>query len=118
VGQSFREVINVRAKAAPLAGGCGGPDPVGQLGARPGPPKDFIPLAEETVHIFAIERWILREAYRPMHSWQERYPTGTPLTMSVNLSSRHFMHPNVTGVVGHVLEETGLPPASLVLEIK
>jgi len=81
-------------------------------------PKDFIPLAEETGHIFAIERWVLREACRQMRSWQERYPIGTPLTIGVNLSSRHFMHPNVTGVVGHVLEETGLPPESLVLEIK
>jgi len=81
-------------------------------------PKDFIPLAEETGHIFAIERWVLREACRQMRSWQERYPTGTPLGMSVNLSSRHFMHPNVTGVVACILEETELPPESLVLEIK
>ncbi len=81
-------------------------------------PKDFIGAAEETGLIFAIERWVLREACRQMRSWQERYPTDTPLTTSVNLSSRHFMHPNLPSVVHHVLEETGLSPEHLVLEIK
>ena len=74
-------------------------------------------MAEESGLIFSIERWILREACRQMKSWQERYPTATPLKMSVNISSRHFMHPNLAGVVGKVLEETGLPPESLVLEV-
>ncbi len=81
-------------------------------------PKDFIGAAEETGLIFAIERWVLREACRQMRSWQERYPTDTPLTTSVNLSSRHLMHPNLSGVVHRVLEETGLSPEHLVLEIK
>ena len=81
-------------------------------------PKDFIGAAEETGLIFAIERWVLHETCRQMLSWQERYPTDTPLTTSVNLSSRHFMHPNLSGVVHRVLEETGLPPKCLVLEIK
>ena len=81
-------------------------------------PKDFVPVAEESGLIFSIERWMLHEACRQMKSWQERYPTDSPLTMSVNISSRHFMHPNLVGVVGKVLEETGLSPASLVLEIQ
>lgn len=81
-------------------------------------PKDFISVAEESGLIFAIERWVLREACRQMRSWQERYPTDTPLTTSVNLSSRHFMHPNLAGVIHRVLEETGLPPECLVLEVK
>ncbi len=81
-------------------------------------PKDFVPVAEESGLIFSIERWLLREACRQMKSWQEHYPTANPLTVSVDISSRHFMHPNLVGVVGKVLEETGLPPESLVLEIK
>ena len=81
-------------------------------------PAEFVPVAEESGLIFSIERWMLREACRQMKSWQERYPTDTPLKMSVNISSRHFMHPNLVGVVAKVLEETGLPPESLVLEIK
>ena len=81
-------------------------------------PKDFIPVAEETGLIFVVERWVLREACRQMRSWQERYPTGKPLTVSVNLSSRHFTHPNLAGVIHHTLEETGLPPENLMLEIK
>lgn len=81
-------------------------------------PRDFVPVAEESGLIFSIERWVLREACRQLRSWQERYPSDNLLTMSVNISSRHFMHPNLSGVVGQVLEETGLPPESLVLEIK
>jgi diguanylate cyclase (GGDEF)-like protein/PAS domain S-box-containing protein len=81
-------------------------------------PKDFVPVAEESGLIFSIERWLLREACRQMKSWQERYPNDDFLTVSVNISGRHFMHPNLSGVVGQVLEETGLPPESLVLEIK
>lgn len=81
-------------------------------------PAEFIPVAEETGLIFAIERWVLREACRQMLSWQERYPTDSPLTVGVNLSSRHFMHPNLVGEVSRVLEKTGLAPESLVLEVK
>ncbi len=81
-------------------------------------PKDFIPVAEETGLIFVIERWIMREACRQMRSWQERYPTSTPLTVGINLSGRHFTHPNLAGVVYRTLEETGLAPDCLVLEIK
>ena len=81
-------------------------------------PKDFVPVAEESGLIFSIERWVLREACRQMKSWQDRYPSEVPLTMSVNISSRHFMHPNLSGVVGQVLEETGLSPECLVLAVK
>ncbi len=73
-------------------------------------PEDFAPVAEETGLIFSIERWVLREACRQMRSWQERYPTEQALTVSVNISGRHFMHPNLSGVVRGVFEETGLPP--------
>jgi EAL domain-containing protein (putative c-di-GMP-specific phosphodiesterase class I) len=81
-------------------------------------PGDFLPVAEETGLIFSIERWVLREACRQMRSWQERFPTDSTLTVSVNLSPRHFMHPNLVGEVYRVLEETQLPPESLILEIK
>jgi diguanylate cyclase (GGDEF)-like protein/PAS domain S-box-containing protein len=81
-------------------------------------PGDFLSVAEETGLIFSIERWVLREACRQMRSWQERFPTDSTLSVSVNLSPRHFMHPNLVGEVYRVLEETQLPPESLILEIK
>jgi EAL domain-containing protein (putative c-di-GMP-specific phosphodiesterase class I) len=81
-------------------------------------PAEFIPVAEETGLIFAIERWVLREASRQMVSWQERYPTDSPLSIGVNLSSRHFMHPNLVGEISRVLKSTGISPKSLVLEVK
>jgi len=60
----------------------------------------------------------MREACRQMRSWHERFPMDTPLSVSVNLSPRHFVHPNLVGEVYRVLEETELPPESLILEIK
>ena len=58
------------------------------------------------------ECWVLREACRQMRSWRERYPTDEPLTTGVNISARHFMHPNFAHTVGRALEETGLPPSA------
>ena len=81
-------------------------------------PEYFMPVAEENGLIFAMERWVLREACRQMRSWQERYPSDPPLTVSVNISSGYFMHPNLVSEVSRVLEATDLPPRSLILEIK
>ena len=80
-------------------------------------PSDFIPLAEETGLIVPLGRWVLREACRQAKEWQEGRPAGSSLFMSVNLSARQFRDPDLAGQVEDVLEETGLDPGSLVLEI-
>ena len=82
------------------------------------PPEHFMPVAKENGLIVAMERWALREACRQMRSWQERYPSDPPLTVSVNISSEYFMHPNLVGEVSCTLKETALPPRSLTLEIQ
>lgn len=79
---------------------------------------DFMPFAEEFDLAIPIERWALREACLQMRAWQDRYPTGIPLTMSVNLCSRHFMQPGFPGEVSRILQETGIPPATLTIEIQ
>ena len=81
------------------------------------PPLDFIPLAEQTGLIVPIGRFVLREACRQMREWQNRYPTTPPMTVSVNLSARELDEPGLVPSVRAVLEETGLDPAHLVLEI-
>ena len=79
-------------------------------------PGQWIDLAEETGDIVPIGRWVLREACRQARDWQIRL--GRPeLRMSVNLSARQFREHDIVASVRSILGETGLPPASLILEI-
>jgi diguanylate cyclase (GGDEF)-like protein len=79
-------------------------------------PGEWIDLAEETGDIVPIGRWILREACRQARDWQIRL--GRPdLRMSVNLSARQFLEHDVVSTVQAALDETGLTPSSLMLEI-
>jgi EAL domain-containing protein (putative c-di-GMP-specific phosphodiesterase class I) len=80
-------------------------------------PMDFIPVAEETGQIVAVGQWALREACRQMSRWQRRYPSETPLFISVNLSSRQFTQPDLLEQVRFILDETKLDPRCLKLEI-
>ena len=75
-------------------------------------PGEWIDLAEETGDIVPIGRWILREACRQARDWQIRLERPD-LRMSVNLSARQFLEHDIVATVRTVLDETGLPPASL-----
>lgn len=78
-------------------------------------PAEFIPLAEESGLIIPIGAWVLRTACRQAKAWHD---TGfTKLTMAVNISARQFQHPDFIELVGKILEETGIEPRSLELEI-
>jgi EAL domain-containing protein (putative c-di-GMP-specific phosphodiesterase class I) len=77
-------------------------------------PESFLSVAEETGLIVRIGQWVLREAGKQARIWQERYPGTPPLTVSVNLSPRQFIHPKL---VAEVLDESEIDPASLQLEI-
>ena len=81
------------------------------------PPGEFIPLAEESGLIVPMGRWALREAARQLARWQRMFPKPTPLFMSVNVSSRQFGDDDLVGLVRNVLDECGIPPSSLKLEI-
>jgi diguanylate cyclase (GGDEF)-like protein/PAS domain S-box-containing protein len=80
-------------------------------------PADFISVAEETNLILPIGRHVLNEACRQMRAWQEQFPQARPLTISVNLSSKQFAEPDLIEHVKLALEESGLDPRSLELEI-
>ncbi|MBI4986470.1 MAG: EAL domain-containing protein [Rhodocyclales bacterium] len=80
-------------------------------------PAEFIPVAEETGPIVPIGRWMLREACRQARDWQQRLPGGKALSVSVNLSARQLLHPDLLADVAAALADTGLPPQLLKLEI-
>ncbi|HEY0099161.1 MAG TPA: EAL domain-containing protein [Pyrinomonadaceae bacterium] len=80
-------------------------------------PVEFIPLAEETGLIIQIGGWVLREACRQMSRWQDIPRQDKPLQISVNLSCKQFLQPDLLEQIQAVLQETGLDPRSLKLEI-
>ncbi|MEP7329664.1 MAG: EAL domain-containing protein, partial [Betaproteobacteria bacterium] len=78
-------------------------------------PNQFIPLAEETGLIVPIGRWVLHTACAQSVAWQrEGLP---PLRVAVNLSARQFAHDGLLGDIASALDETGLAPTGLELEI-
>jgi diguanylate cyclase (GGDEF)-like protein/PAS domain S-box-containing protein len=77
-------------------------------------PNDFIPVAERSRLMIPIGQWVLREACRTLASWNGLAPD---LRVAVNLSPRQFQDEGFTSVVREVLEETGLPPDRLELEV-
>jgi diguanylate cyclase (GGDEF)-like protein/PAS domain S-box-containing protein len=80
-------------------------------------PARFIPLAEETGLIVPIGQWVLREACYQAKEWNRQYPSDPSLIVCVNLSAKQLRDPNLYRVVGQILEESGLEPGSLELEI-
>jgi diguanylate cyclase (GGDEF)-like protein/PAS domain S-box-containing protein len=80
-------------------------------------PNDFICIAEETGLIIPIGGWILREACLQTAEWQRTIPSMDGLSISVNLSAKQLMHPNLTTQVGEILTQTSLNPRCLKLEV-
>jgi EAL domain-containing protein (putative c-di-GMP-specific phosphodiesterase class I) len=80
-------------------------------------PGEFIELAEDTGLIVAIGEWMLREACRQLKQWQTRFVLPEPLTMNVNLSVKQLADPSLVEHVKTILEEHGIVPRTLNLEL-
>ncbi len=80
-------------------------------------PGDFITLAEDTGLIVPLSRWVLAEACRQARRWQSAHPGDPPLGVGVNVSARHLQSEHLFSDVESALEESGLAPESLVLEL-
>jgi diguanylate cyclase (GGDEF)-like protein len=78
-------------------------------------PAVFIPIAEETGLINSIGAWVLQTACAQNKSWQDQ--GFTPVKMAVNLSLEQFRNHNLEALVRESLEQTGLEPQYLELEI-
>ncbi|MEG4090560.1 polysaccharide biosynthesis protein [Microcoleus sp. Pol12B4] len=80
-------------------------------------PDEFLPAAEETGLIVPIGEWVLRQACSQMRAWQSQFRLDSPLTVSVNLASQQFFHPDLIETISKILNETHLDAPSLRLEI-
>lgn len=80
-------------------------------------PLDFIPIAEETGLILPIGDWVMREACKQMGEWQRQFPAAKNLIVSINLSARQLEQVALTAKIKECLDEAGIPPQVLKLEI-
>jgi EAL domain-containing protein (putative c-di-GMP-specific phosphodiesterase class I) len=80
-------------------------------------PTEFIPLAEESGPIRALDRHVLEQACRQARRWEAVAPGEPPLRLHVNLSAAELRDRELTADVQAVLEEFGLAPERLALEI-
>lgn len=79
------------------------------------PPGDFIPVIEELGLVVDVGDWVLREASRQLKAWHQQ-KVRVP-KVSVNISARQFSDGQLGTRIATILEETGLPPACLELEL-
>ncbi len=79
------------------------------------PPARFIPVAEKIGLIVALDDWVLLEACRQMQEW--RAQRGYDMTIAVNVSAVDFRKPGLVERVKNALQDSGLPPACLELEL-
>jgi diguanylate cyclase (GGDEF)-like protein len=78
-------------------------------------PAEFLWLADASGLATVLDLWVLRNACREAGEW--RREGAEDLLLAVNLSARSFQQPDLLQRIQEVLEETGFPPSSLVLEI-
>jgi len=78
-------------------------------------PDHFIPVAEDSGLIVALDTWVLRTACAQVQAWSDR--GLPPVRMAVNVSGRHFHHARLAKTVADVLWQTGLAPHRLELEV-
>lgn len=81
-------------------------------------PAEFIPIAEESGLIISVGQWVLREACQALVGWRRHAPHAAPATVSVNISRAELaLGHRLYEQVRSTLEEVGLPPHCLQLEI-
>jgi diguanylate cyclase (GGDEF)-like protein len=79
-------------------------------------PDDFISLVEETGLITQLGAWVLRSACEEARDWPE-VDGAEPVAVSVNVAVRQLREPDFVDSVRTVLQETGLDPRRLILEV-
>lgn len=80
------------------------------------PPDDFIPDAEKSGAIVALGEWIVRQACSDLRAWSRLRP-DRHLTVAVNVAPVQLATANFADVVSAILDDVGVAPSSLIIEI-
>ncbi|SKB16203.1 putative Diguanylate cyclase/phosphodiesterase [Planktothrix sp. PCC 11201] len=80
-------------------------------------PDDFIPIAEETGLIQAIDLWVLKQACYQMNCWNQQFPNLPPLSININLSPIDLKQINLVEKIQQIMDNYILKNWSLKLEI-
>jgi predicted signal transduction protein with EAL and GGDEF domain len=80
-------------------------------------PGEFIGVADETGMILRLNELLLREACAQLRAWHVQFPATPPLMLSVNITSKQFAQPDLADQIGGVLNDAGIDPQSLDVEI-
>ena len=81
------------------------------------PPATFLPVADELGLSPALGRWVLEQACAQVKRWQDQVPSARALTLTVNVSRAQLRQPALVADVANALENSGLDPRRLVLEV-
>jgi c-di-GMP-specific phosphodiesterase len=80
-------------------------------------PETFLPLCEEMGLMEELGAMMMREAARQLAEWRVKHAAAGELTVAVNLSTGEIDRPDLVRDVTRILQETGLPPGALKLEV-
>ncbi len=80
-------------------------------------PDEFIPLAEDTGFIVPLGEWVLAQALGQLSSWRRAGLVSSGFTVSVNVSPRQLLDPDLVRTVERLVAQHELPPSALTLEI-
>lgn len=81
-------------------------------------PYRFIEAAEDTGVLVSIGHWLIVQACRQLREWEVNSPSGQPMNVTVNVSARQFADARLVNDLQDALQETGIDPARLQLEMK
>lgn len=80
-------------------------------------PGEFIPVADETGLILPINHSMMLDACKQVKTWQSEFQFQPPLTMSMNVAPKQFEQPDLAKEIRGIIEQTGVAPDTLHLEI-
>jgi diguanylate cyclase len=81
------------------------------------PPGEFLPVAEETGLIVALDAWVLEHACAQWTAWADTIPAARSMTLNVNISAQQVRRPDLVADVTRIVDRTGVDPRRLVLEL-